>query len=210
MKDPSNTSGADDSARRPRIIMKLVAPESSDPSNWISKCLEFIESNYQGCGLHPGLLEKLKALNAKGKISLKALGPKRLGSYNRLTDRMVVNSGKFLFLCHDFRKQIEVLNKTGDLRRVEQAREQHARAILELSGVLIHEGAHAFNRIWNPEADENSAFTTEQTWYRHLHNLDSKYGEHVASLSRDAEEDGKTSLIYKKMKLDARSQIQGG
>lgn len=165
--------------------------------------MDFIEKNVHDSGVEE-VLPKLRQLQVRQKIVVGDLGPHKLGGYNRLTGRITLNSSKFGFLKRDFRRQLESLEAAGaPERRTRVVREQHALAVLELSGVLIHEGRHALRFFWNRAADETSAFRAEQLWYYHLHTLESPHREAIEALARDAEYDASTSPSYLGIKVDA-------
>ena len=185
--------------------MILVDPCS--PDTWVEKALQFIEMNLDDSGV--GVLPKLRQLNDSGRIVVRDLGAHKLGGYNRLTGRITLNSSKFGFLKRDFRRQLESLEASdASEERLRVVREQHALAVLELSGVLVHEGQHALRFLWNRAADETSAFRTEQRWYYHLHPLESPFRKAIESLARDAEYDATTSPSYLGMTVDAPCLIE--
>lgn len=173
----------------------------------MEKALGFIEMNLQDSGVEE-VLPKLRQMNSVGKIAIRDLGPHKLGGFNRLTGKITLNSAKFGFLKRDFRRQLESL-ETVPAERSRVVREQHARAIIELSGVLVHEGQHALRFLWNRAADETSAFRREQQWYYHLHTLESPHREAIESLARDAEYDASNSSSYLGIKVDAPCLIRG-
>ena len=184
----------------------LVDPRS--PDTWVEKALQFIENNLENSGVEE-VLPKLRQLSASGRIRVRDIGPNKLGGYNRLTGRITLNSSKFGFLRRDFRRLLEGLEASdASEERLRLVREQHALAVLELSGVLIHEGQHALRFLWNRAADETSAFRTEQRWYYHLHTLESPLRNAIESLARDAEYDASNSPSYLGVRVNAPCLIE--
>lgn len=189
--------------------MHVVDPKSS--AGWIEKALEFIAANCRGSGLPSGLEARLRQLHSRGKIVVREMGIGRVGGYNRLTGKITLNSNKFCFLKRDFKRQLEALECDGARpERLLQIQGQHTRAVLELSGVLVHEAQHSLRFVWSRAADETLAFRAEQQWYYHLHTLDSSHREAIEALARDAEYDSSSSPAYAGLQIDAPCLIVGG
>ena len=192
-------------------MLRLVDPDLSHPQNWVNLTLRFIDLNSQGAELRPGLLEKLKSLHRSRKIVIGDFGSgsKRTGGFHRLTGKIMLNSDRLGFLKRDFSKQLKGLER-GDAGRIQHIRDQHARATLELSGILVHEGTHALRLAWRREVDETIAFTCEQQWYAHLHGMESDFKRTIQKLAQDAEYDASHSPEYRGLGLSVASQIIDG
>jgi hypothetical protein len=108
------------------------------------------------------------------------------------------------FLKRDFQKQLVSLDSDA---RKQHIRDQHARAVLELSGVLVHEGAHALRLAWRLKTDETIAVTNEQRWYAHLYSLTSEYKSTLEKLAHNAEYDAAESPVYRSLGLRVASVI---
>jgi hypothetical protein len=187
-------------------VLILTDPNMAHPQNWVELTLQFIERNSQGAELQPGLVEKLRQMHQSHKIVTGEFGPKRIGGFNRLIGKITLNSDRLGFLRRDFGKQLRGLEETEDAR-IQQIRDQHARDTLELSGVLIHEGAHALKLAWRRKADETVAFTCEQQWYAHLHRLSSDFKPEIQKLAQDAQYDASHSPEYRRLGLSVASRI---
>jgi len=160
-----------------------------------------MENNFPTSGLDWGILETLQTLHRKGRLKVKDLGPETLGGYNRLNGKLTLNSSKFGFLRRDFVRQMNQLESDPDSRRKELVQDQYCRAVIELSGVLMHEGQHAHEWQWSKSEDEKAAFTVEQSWYDHLYTLDSPQKNFIRELSKDSRYDSKNARAYKDLDL---------
>jgi hypothetical protein len=187
-------------------MLNLIDPLTANSQNWVESTLRFIEMNHQDSNLKPELLRKLEQLHQSHKIMVKECGSKRTGGYNRLLGTITLNSDRLGFLKRDFGRQLRGMEAAEDARK-QHVCDQHTRAILELSGVLVHEGAHALHRAWRAKIDETIAFTCEQEWYAHLHNLESTFKEVLQRLAHDAEYDAFHSPAYKRLGLTVASKI---
>lgn len=155
-----------------------------------------------------GILEKLEFLLRKGRIVVKHSKSSYTATYNHILRRLTLYSANLGFLRRDFHKQLTLLVQSeAPPERIRCVEADHARCLLALSGILIHEGQHALRFVWSRKADEVAAFSAEQIWYGHLYSLESEYKEAIASLATTAEYDARTFRGYQGLGLDVPSLI---
>lgn len=186
------------------LFPKTCAPQNRD---WIAKTLAFVEANYEGSGLAEAILEKLWVLHIDDRITLKDLGPESWSGYNHLTRRLTLNTSVLGFLQRDFARQLEVIGARNEPNRLALLRRQHQECLIELSGLLVHEGQHASKYYWSRAKDETMAFRAEQRWYAHLYSLESEHTAFLIQLAESTEGDSQNARAYRRLRIDAPALI---
>ena len=188
---------------------RVLFPKTCDPQNrdWIAKTMGFMEANFHGSGLGVATLEKLWVLHIDDRILFKNLGPVGWSGYNHLTRRLTINADALGFVQRDFARQIEVMQTRNEPNRVALLRRMHQECLIELSGLLVHEGQHAIKYYWSRAKDETMAFRAEQRWYAHLYSLKSEHTAFLIQLAKSTEDDSQNALAYRRLCIDAPALI---
>lgn len=198
--------------------LRRLRPSSADETfeNHVANALELIEDLLPDSGIDKGVGELLSLLKSKNRIR-PSTRPSQLAGYNGLTGIIFLNPETLGFLKHDFGLQRERLDETANPERYQQVEDAEMRALFELSGILIHEGQHAYAPIRSvlqplkaKARDEHQAFASEQLWYKRLlSEFGERYAEPIKQLARSAQEDARTAVRYKRLSLVAPSLIEG-
>lgn len=175
--------------------------ETATDQNWLESTLEFIEKNYP-LEWDRALLRKLRDLQAQGRIVIVDSSSDRKAWCNLLTNKISLNATVLGFLKRDFAKQVDVLKKTeAEAERTEHIASQYSRALMELSGVLLHESSHVTLKLWNRKKDERAAFCAEIDWYNHLARIAPEFRDFLRNHVGTALDDAANAVEYKNLRL---------
>ena len=177
--------------------------------------LRLIQKESPLSGIDPGVAQTLREFHDSDRIYFTP-SLKGLARYNGLLGVIQLNPNSLHFLNHDFEHQKRTLGTVCCSRLMGGIEDLHMHALFQLSGILIHEGQHAFRPIrslLSPKRamaeDEQAAFEAEQLWYRHLSRVfDSRYLPELARLGQAAEYDAASAQDYLRLNIVAPTQLE--
>ena len=180
----------------------------------LKQAMILIEQLLPSSAIDPGVLKTLLRFYSQGRIKVRFYNGDK-AQFNGLTKQITLNSKMMNFLRFDFAKRCEQLKAKGEVEMLQKLEDVKMITLFELTGVLIHEGQHAFRPIRSlffprkaQAADEGQAFASEQLWYQCLDKeFGQRYGKELRILAKQAEEDAKTALTYAGLNLSARSLL---
>ena len=146
----------------------------------VDRALDFISDNFQGSGIKPEVLAKLKELQKNGKIVTAHMGDKgNVAEWNQHAGTITINADKIdtrNFMAEAGMQEARAMRSTDPAQvdslenSSKRLQRHHSEQILELSGALIHEGTHAaLGNTWSAKNDESAAYQAEAVWLGHLH-----------------------------------------
>ncbi len=176
-RDPSRLLGSLNAYLYTVSPLNQVDPQGLSPLNpsqtsLVGDAIRFISATQKLSGVKSGVISELNRLFKAGKITSFEHAT-NLGGYNRVTDNLSVNQGINDYFRRDwndaFRKAMEADEK-GDCALLYRYYNDRNLAIISLAGLLVHEGAHANNKIgWGLNApDETASFDEEMAFYKGL------------------------------------------